>query len=154
MSIALVLDDAAPVPESERDMEDLLLRLRGHLMQLGAEGPRTGPWAQALGAARELAAQAPPVGDFLQSRVHLRRLALNLKSVLDETGEARLVCGHQPECPPGQHPDCEAGTVQGLGLLSNGVMASEGASCLMPEGQFTAPRRSRPPVDGQAEVRT
>jgi hypothetical protein len=161
-TIALVFDDAAPVPESERDVEDLLLRLRGHLMQLDVEDPRTGPWAEALGAARELAAQAPPVSDFLQSRVHLRQLALKLKSMLDEMGEARLVCRHQLECPAAaaRYPDCEAAklcthdAVQEFRFLSNSVVASEDTGCLMSDGQFTAPRRSRPPADGQTEVRT
>ncbi|MFE7331574.1 DUF6415 family natural product biosynthesis protein [Streptomyces sp. NPDC057565] len=94
-TIGLVIDDEAPVPKRQQDVEDLLLRLRGHLMELGAEGPRTGPWTQALVAVRELAAQAPPTDDFLQSRVHLRRLALQLKSVLDHMGGSRPVPGSQ-----------------------------------------------------------
>ncbi|MFB6984485.1 DUF6415 family natural product biosynthesis protein [Streptomyces sp. NPDC056304] len=92
-TIALVLDDAAPVPETQRDVQDLLLRLRGHLMQLGAQGPQTGPWAQALGQARQLAEQAPPVDDFLKSRVHLRKLAAQLQTMLAEMRGPQTVPG-------------------------------------------------------------
>jgi hypothetical protein len=94
-TIALVLDEAAPVLETRRDVQDLLLRLRGYLMQLAAQGPRTGPWAQALDRARRLAEQAPPADDFLQSRVHLRQLALQLQTVLAEMDGPRPVPGPQ-----------------------------------------------------------
>ncbi|MFF3127096.1 DUF6415 family natural product biosynthesis protein [Streptomyces sp. NPDC057908] len=90
-TIALVLDDAAPVPETQRDVQDLLLRLRGHLMQLGAQGPQTGPWVQALDRARQVAEQAPPVDDFLKSRVHLRKLADQLQTALAEVDGPRTV---------------------------------------------------------------
>ncbi|MFE1405392.1 DUF6415 family natural product biosynthesis protein [Streptomyces sp. NPDC058770] len=90
-TIALVLDEEAPVPETQRDVQDLRLRLRGHLMQLGARGPRTGPWAQALDEARQLAEQAPPLDDFLGSRVHLRQLALRVRALLAEMGDPEPV---------------------------------------------------------------
>ncbi|MFE4333240.1 DUF6415 family natural product biosynthesis protein [Streptomyces sp. NPDC056638] len=88
------MSEDTSVPASIQDVADLAEHLGGHLMELGSEGPRTGPWAQALGAARELAEQAPPADDFPQSCVHLRRLALELKSVLDQTS-SRPVSGSQ-----------------------------------------------------------
>ncbi|MGX5186235.1 hypothetical protein ACWKT5_26525 [Streptomyces avermitilis] len=35
----MVLTDGAPTPETDLDIHDLMLRLRGHLMQLGAMAP-------------------------------------------------------------------------------------------------------------------
>ncbi|MFI9041812.1 DUF6415 family natural product biosynthesis protein [Streptomyces sp. NPDC053726] len=93
-TVTLVLSEDTSVPASVQDVADLAEHLRGHLMRLGSEGPRTGPWAKALGAARELAEQAPSADDFPQSCVHLRRLALELKSVLDQTS-SRPVSGSQ-----------------------------------------------------------
>ncbi|MEU9763484.1 DUF6415 family natural product biosynthesis protein [Streptomyces sp. NPDC047987] len=92
-TIALVLDEEAPVPETQRDVQDLLFRLRGHLMQFGAQGPRSGPWAQALDEARQLAEQAPPLDDFLGSRVHLRQLALRVRALLAEMDDPWPVPG-------------------------------------------------------------
>ncbi|MEU9415989.1 DUF6415 family natural product biosynthesis protein [Streptomyces sp. NPDC048272] len=70
-TVALVLGEDSPLPESAEDVVELVRRLRGHVMQLAAVAP-PGP---ALERARDLSGADLPV-DYLESRVHLRRLAL------------------------------------------------------------------------------
>ncbi|MCX4501180.1 DUF6415 family natural product biosynthesis protein [Streptomyces anulatus] len=70
-TVALVLDDDSPLPESVGDVEELAQRLRGHISQLGAVVP---PGTSALHSAQQLASASVPVG-YVASRVHLVQLA-------------------------------------------------------------------------------
>ncbi|MYX27457.1 hypothetical protein GTY75_12475 [Streptomyces sp. SID8381] len=70
-TVALVLAEESPVPESTADVEDLALRLRGHVSQLGLVVP---PEAPVLRRAQELASAGVPDG-YMPSRVHLVKLA-------------------------------------------------------------------------------
>lgn len=148
---ALVLDEEASVPESDQDVVDLVLRLRGHLMQLGpAADASPGSLADALTVAQRLAAQEVP-NSFMQSLVYLRNLTLRVQEVLVEMGKAGLACMHQPECPPAHDPASEAAQVlarcpSGYSLLCNGLLAFEDTGCLMPSGQIIPPRRPLPMV--------
>jgi hypothetical protein len=70
-TLHLVLDDDSPLPEVDQDVQDLVLRLRGHTAQLGAAVPSGDP---ALHAAQAMASTPVPEG-FMPSRVYLRRHA-------------------------------------------------------------------------------
>jgi hypothetical protein len=70
-TIALVLDDNSPLPETPKDVEDLAARLRGHVNQLGAVLPAG---ESALTRAQQLSPTALPDG-YMTSRVHLVLLA-------------------------------------------------------------------------------
>ncbi|ROQ70261.1 hypothetical protein EDD93_4774 [Streptomyces sp. 840.1] len=70
-TVALVLDEDSPLPETAGDVEDLVRRLRGHISQLGVVAP---PGAPALVAAQQLASASVPEG-HMSSRVHLVKLA-------------------------------------------------------------------------------
>ncbi|MEU7723624.1 DUF6415 family natural product biosynthesis protein [Streptomyces tibetensis] len=70
-TVALVLDEESPLPESDSDVEELARRLRGHISQLGVEVP---PGASALRGAQQLASAGVPDG-YMCSRVHLVKLA-------------------------------------------------------------------------------
>lgn len=83
-TVSLVLDEAAPVPETDQDVRDLVLRLRGHLAQVGpAVDSPVRPLAEVLDEARALAADELPEG-FMPSRVYLRALALRARAVVEE----------------------------------------------------------------------
>jgi hypothetical protein len=71
-TVALVLDEGSPVPETDGDVRELVVRLRGHVFQLGALVP---PKAAVLRTAQKLSAAPLPEG-FMPSRVHLRKLAV------------------------------------------------------------------------------
>ncbi|MEU5086516.1 DUF6415 family natural product biosynthesis protein [Streptomyces sp. NPDC021356] len=70
-TVALVLDEESPLPESAADVEELACRLRGHVSQLGLVVP---PEAPVLRRAQQLASAGIPEG-YMPSRVHLVRLA-------------------------------------------------------------------------------
>ncbi|WP_435600508.1 DUF6415 family natural product biosynthesis protein [Streptomyces sp. C10-9-1] len=70
-TVALVLDENSPLPETPDDVACLALRLRGHVSQLGAVVPATDP---ALLDAQQLSSADPPDG-YVPSRVHLVQLA-------------------------------------------------------------------------------
>lgn len=70
-TVALVLDEQSPLPESVGDVEELARRLRGHISQLGFVVP---PGASALRCAQQLASVGVPDG-YMPSRVHLVKLA-------------------------------------------------------------------------------
>lgn len=70
-TVALVLDEESPLPESAGDVEELARRLRGHISQLGVVVP---PGASALRGAQQLASASVP-DDYMPSRVHLVKLA-------------------------------------------------------------------------------
>ncbi|WP_455357449.1 DUF6415 family natural product biosynthesis protein [Streptomyces sp. SYSU K217416] len=70
-TVALVLDEDSPLPESAGDVEELARRMRGHISQLGFVVP---PGAPALRHAQQLASADIPDG-YMPSRVHLVELA-------------------------------------------------------------------------------
>ncbi|MFJ1730234.1 DUF6415 family natural product biosynthesis protein [Streptomyces sp. NPDC088254] len=70
-TVALVLGEESPLPDAAGDVEDLALRLRGHVSQLGALTPSQEP---ALLRAQQLCSGGLPDG-YMPSRVHLVRLA-------------------------------------------------------------------------------
>ncbi|MFI7181962.1 DUF6415 family natural product biosynthesis protein [Streptomyces anthocyanicus] len=89
-TVTLVLGEDSPVPETAADVEDLVLRLRGHVNQLGTLMPSQEP---ALLRAQQLCSVGLPEG-YLPSRVHLVRLAeatqeLIAKIRLDDVGARR-----------------------------------------------------------------
>ncbi|MFE1027773.1 DUF6415 family natural product biosynthesis protein [Streptomyces sp. NPDC058818] len=69
--VTLVLGEDSPLPETAADVEDLALRLRGHINQLGA---LTSSQEPTLLRAQQLCSDGLPEG-FLPSRVHLVKLA-------------------------------------------------------------------------------
>ncbi|MEU2227018.1 DUF6415 family natural product biosynthesis protein [Streptomyces sp. NPDC018347] len=70
-TVALVLGEDSPLPESAADVEDLVRLLRGHVAQLSA---RTAPGTPALLRAQRLCSDSIPEG-HVPSRVYLVRLA-------------------------------------------------------------------------------
>ncbi|MEU3145786.1 DUF6415 family natural product biosynthesis protein [Streptomyces sp. NPDC006999] len=89
-TVTLVLGEDSPVPETAADVEDLVLRLRGHVNQLGTLMPSQEP---ALLRAQQLCSDGLPEG-YLPSRVHLVKLAeatqeLIAKIRLDDVGARR-----------------------------------------------------------------
>ncbi len=89
-TVTLVLGEDSPVPETAADVENLVLRLRGHVNQLGTMMPSQEP---ALLRAQRLCSAGLPE-DYLHSRVHLVRLAkatqeLIAKIRLDDVGASR-----------------------------------------------------------------
>ncbi|MFI8872258.1 DUF6415 family natural product biosynthesis protein [Streptomyces sp. NPDC055243] len=70
-TVALVLGEDSPLPESTSDVEELARLLRGHISQLGVVAP---PEASALRGAQQLASAGVPDG-YMPSRVHLVKLA-------------------------------------------------------------------------------
>jgi hypothetical protein len=70
-TVALVLGEDSPLPDTAADVEDLALRLRGHVSQLGALTLSQEP---ALLRAQQLCSGGLPDG-YMPSRVHLVRLA-------------------------------------------------------------------------------
>ncbi|MEF9902008.1 DUF6415 family natural product biosynthesis protein [Streptomyces sp. P9-A2] len=93
-TVALVLDDNSPLPETPEDVKCLAALLRGHISQLGAVVPADD---LALLRAQRLSSADPPDG-YLPSRVHLVQLAkatLDLVSAAQQIDRARL-----PATPP------------------------------------------------------
>ncbi|MFC8016601.1 DUF5999 family protein [[Kitasatospora] papulosa] len=157
-TLALVLNEDSPVPESDRDVDDLMLRLRGHLMQLG---PATPDSPAMLKAAQALASKEAP-DDYLQARVHLRKLALAIQELITEMSSAGAVCEHQPECPSADAEDRQAARVRvghpeaGWSVLCNGVLTFDDTGCLTPDNVIVAPQRplpTRPPIPAAAAAR-
>ncbi|MEU4986487.1 DUF6415 family natural product biosynthesis protein [Streptomyces anthocyanicus] len=70
-TVTLVLGEGSPVPETAADVEDLVLRLRGHVNQLGTLVPSKEP---TLLRAQQLCSNGLPEG-YLPSRVRLVKLA-------------------------------------------------------------------------------
>ncbi|MGZ2358549.1 DUF6415 family natural product biosynthesis protein [Streptomyces sp. 372A] len=94
-TVTLVLDDASPLPESAEDVEDLALRLRGHIAQLAIMvKPQL-----AVTEAQRLAAQVVPNG-YLECRVHLVALARATQAltmaVAEESAQPRGKSGGIP----------------------------------------------------------
>lgn len=150
-TLALVLDENAPLLDTDRDVDDLILRLRGHLMELGhaALGRPRPELDAALAAARRLADADVPT-QYLDVRKHLRTLTTAVATVITELAAAGLVCGHPVECPPATAQDCEAAEIRvhrpeiGCSELCNGVLIFEDTGCLLPTGDVVGPRRVLP----------
>ncbi|GAA3821430.1 DUF6415 family natural product biosynthesis protein [Streptomyces chiangmaiensis] len=70
-TVALVLDEDSPLPETAADVEELAMRLRGHIDRLGVMVPKEEP---VLRRAQQLGSAAVPDG-YMPSRVHLVKLA-------------------------------------------------------------------------------
>jgi hypothetical protein len=70
-TVALVLDEDAPPPDTAQDIEDLVHRLRGHILQLGAVVPVD---SSVLKEAQQASALPLP-DDYMPSRVYLVHLA-------------------------------------------------------------------------------
>lgn len=151
-TLALVLDENAPLLDGDRDVNDVILRLRGHLMELGhAALGRPGPALEtALAAARKVADADVPT-QYLDARIHLRTLTTAVATVINELAAVGLVCGHLVECPPATARDCEAAKIRvhrpeiGCSELCNGVLVFEDTGCLLPSGAVISPRRPLPP---------
>lgn len=147
-TVALVLDEEAPVPESGQDVDDLLLRLRGHVMQLGPIA-QSDSCSLTLSVAQKLASSEVP-GAYVQARVHLRNLAIAVQELMTDMGAAGLVCAHLPECPSAQAEDCQAARVRvrhpeaGFSVLCNGVLLFDDTGCLTADNTVVEPRRPLP----------
>ncbi|MFB7597601.1 hypothetical protein [Streptomyces sp. NPDC056160] len=77
-TVALVLDEDSPLPESAEDVEELVVRLRGHILRLGALLPGGVP---VVAHAQRLASLPLPDG-YVPSRRHLVRLAEASRDVI------------------------------------------------------------------------
>ncbi|PZT78050.1 hypothetical protein DNK56_26210 [Streptomyces sp. AC1-42W] len=87
-----MLGEDSPVPENAADVEDLVLRLRGHVQHLGPLAPATEP---ALRQAQQLCSESLPDG-YVPSRVHLVNLARATQQLLAVAGNDRAVTVESP----------------------------------------------------------
>ncbi|WP_051900477.1 DUF6415 family natural product biosynthesis protein [Streptomyces aureus] len=78
-TVALVLAEDSPLPDTPEDVEQLATRLRGHISRLGVSLPIDEP---VLVRARQLGSAPLPDG-FMPSRVHLVRLAEATQELAD-----------------------------------------------------------------------
>ncbi|MDN3260799.1 DUF6415 family natural product biosynthesis protein [Streptomyces sp. CSDS2] len=78
-TVALVLDDNVPLPETSDDVETLAARLRIHISQLAPVLPARHP---VVTLARELGSAALP-DRYVSSRAHLVRLAEATRSLIE-----------------------------------------------------------------------
>ncbi|MGA5799304.1 DUF6415 family natural product biosynthesis protein [Streptomyces cellulosae] len=84
-TVALVLDEESPLPETAADVEDLARRLRGHIHRLGVTVPKETP---VLRHAQQLGSAGVPDG-YVPSRVYLVQLA----KVTQELAATAETCG-------------------------------------------------------------
>ncbi|MCG7522979.1 DUF6415 family natural product biosynthesis protein [Streptomyces sp. OfavH-34-F] len=91
-TVLLVLGEDSPVPESAADVEDLVLRLRGHVQHLG---PLASPREPALRQAQQLCSEGLPDG-YVPSRVHLVKLARATQQLLAVAGNDRALTVKSP----------------------------------------------------------
>ncbi|NEB88911.1 hypothetical protein G3I43_32815 [Streptomyces anulatus] len=77
-TVALVLAEDSPLPQSIGDVEELAQRLRGHISQLGTVVP---PGGFALHRAQQIASVSVPDG-HLPGKVHLVMLAEATQSLI------------------------------------------------------------------------
>lgn len=159
-TLAVVLDEDISIPDSDQDIHDLILRLRGHLIQLGPSvpvSPTSSSSAQALDLARRLALADMPA-DCMPARVRLRTLAFTVQAVLAAMGAEGLVCVHRPECPSAQASDYQAARVRircpeaGCSVLCNGVLLFDDTGCLRPDSEVIKPCRPLPLADDRKAV--
>ncbi|MFF7097799.1 DUF6415 family natural product biosynthesis protein [Streptomyces rubradiris] len=83
-TVALVLDDNVPLPETSDDVETLADRLRDHICQLAPALPAGHP---VVTLARELSSAALPDG-YVSSRAHLVSLAEATRSLIEAVRRA------------------------------------------------------------------
>ncbi|MEU9154923.1 DUF6415 family natural product biosynthesis protein [Streptomyces sp. NPDC048417] len=98
--MTFVLGEDSPLPETAADVEDLALRLRGHVSQLGA---LTSSQEPALLRAQQLCSGGLPNG-YMPSRVHLVRLAeatQDLIAAVQTHGDALARPGRRRSWKPG-----------------------------------------------------
>ncbi|MYR62081.1 hypothetical protein GTY54_39735 [Streptomyces sp. SID625] len=89
-TVALVLDEDSPLPETPGDVEELVGRLRGHVLRLGVLLPRDVP---AVAHAQHLASLPLPDG-YVPSRRHLVRLAEATRDVIAALTAVDRPSGH------------------------------------------------------------
>ncbi|MFI0885376.1 DUF6415 family natural product biosynthesis protein [Streptomyces sp. DSM 40868] len=101
-TVALVLDDNVPLPETSDDVETLAARLREHISQLAPSLPTGDP---TVTRAQRLSATTVPEG-YVSSRVHLMHLAEATQSVITAVrgrgsvaGPASRLPGPRPRMP-------------------------------------------------------
>lgn len=94
-TVALVLDQEGPALDSDQDVMDLTVRLRGHVEELAplakALTPKSAELHAAVAEARQLAQQEALEG-HLMARVHLRKLATTVQQILDQHGSMAADC--------------------------------------------------------------
>lgn len=100
-TVALVLDEDSPLPETTADVEDLARRLRGHINRLGVMLPKEEP---ALRRAQQLGSAGVPDG-YMPSRAHLVQLAEAAQELVATveahgTGRAMRQRGRRWRTPP------------------------------------------------------
>ncbi|MFF3934372.1 DUF6415 family natural product biosynthesis protein [Streptomyces hirsutus] len=90
-TVALVLDEESPLPETAVDVEDLARRLRGHINQLGVMVSNEEP---ALRHAQQLGSAGVPDG-YVPSRVYLVQLAKATQELAATVGTCGSHCAKQ-----------------------------------------------------------
>ncbi|MFE3382381.1 DUF6415 family natural product biosynthesis protein [Streptomyces anulatus] len=90
-TVALVLDEDSPLPESVADVEELARRLRGHISQLGYV---VSPGTSVLHGAQQLASVSVPDG-HVPGRVHLVKLAEATQTLI-ATAQSHRVAPAEP----------------------------------------------------------
>ncbi len=148
-TVAMVLADGAPIPETDQDIYDLMLRLRGHLMQLGALAPdRSHAVAEAMAVARERETEVPE--DCARALMPLAKFAAAVRAVLWALRAEGALCEHPSPCPPASATDRLSARVHigypeaGWSVLCNGVILFEDTGYLLPSGDVVGPRRVLP----------
>jgi hypothetical protein len=81
-TVTLVLREDSPLPKTAADVERLVLRLRGHVSQLGALLPAQ---ETELLRAQQLCSDGLPEG-YVSSRIHLVRLAEATQELISVVG--------------------------------------------------------------------
>ncbi|MFF7449911.1 MULTISPECIES: DUF5999 family protein [unclassified Streptomyces] len=148
-TLSMVLSDGAPTPETDQDVHDLMLRLRGHLMQLGAMAPdRSRAVAEVMKMARQREAEVPD--SCARALMPLAKFATAVRTVLWTLRAEGALCEHSPPCPPASAADHLAASVlvghpeAGWSVLCNGVILFEDTGYLLPTGGAVGPRRPQP----------
>ncbi|WP_236726497.1 DUF6415 family natural product biosynthesis protein [Streptomyces sp. NBRC 110465] len=85
-TVALVLEDGSPLPETAEDVHHLVQRLRGHVMVLGGGLPAS--YAEDVLAEAHAAAEEETPEGFMPSRVYLVRLARATKALAEVQAES------------------------------------------------------------------
>ena len=148
-TLSMVLSDGAPTPETDQDIHDLILRLRGHLMQLGAMAPdRSRAVAEVIKMARQREAEVPD--SCARALMPLAKFATAVRTVLWTLRAEGALCEHSTPCPPASAADHLAASVlighpgAGWSVLCNGVILFEDTGYLLPTGGAVGPRRPLP----------
>ncbi|MGW2984109.1 DUF6415 family natural product biosynthesis protein [Streptomyces goshikiensis] len=103
-TLAMVLTDGAPIPETDQDIHDLMLRLRGHLMELGAMAPdRSHAVSEAMETARRRESEVPE--NCAQALMPLARFATAVRTVLWTLRTEGTLREHPSPCPPASATD-------------------------------------------------